>query len=63
MGVSPELNYKLTSTAVVQDAPELIRNIDFATDMLMKNSKIKKAVEGAQAAMGKVTEFFANFEL
>lgn len=60
LGVSPELHYKLTSTAVVQDAPELIRTIDIAADLLEKTA-LGDAYKKFQDAMSKVSDFFKDF--
>lgn len=62
LGVSGELHYKLTGSAIVEDPPELIRTVDLAADIL-EMTKLKKVYTSFQQALGKLSDFFRNFKL
>lgn len=63
LGVSNELRYTLRGSAIVQDQPELIRTLDFAGDLMEKNSALKNVFDRLQEALQKVSQFFADLNL
>ena len=62
LGVQTHLDYVITGTAVVQDQPETIRNIDLAADIL-RQTGLKSVYDKLQSAMGSLVEFFQNFKV
>ena len=62
LGVSPELHYRLTGSAIVEDPPELIRTVDLAADIL-EMTKLGTLMTKFQDALGKLSDFFRNFDL
>ena len=63
LGIQTSLQYRRTGTAVIQDAPEFIRTIDMASDLLKRNSKIKNAFDNIQGKLGELTTWFKNLDL
>lgn len=63
LGIRDSFQYRRTGTAVIQDAPEFIRTIDMATDLLRRNSAIKNTFDNMQGKLGELTNWFKNLDL
>lgn len=53
-GIEEKFTIRVRSQAVVDDPAELIRNIDFASDMIQKNEKLKDITEKTKDRMDNV---------
>lgn len=62
MGLPTELKYQRTGTAIVQDAPELIRTMDIAGDIL-GNTKFGEYFKKLQNGQQQLVKYFQDFDL